>query len=528
MPRTIFISSVQLEFAEERRAIRDYVRGDALFSRHFDVFLFEDQPAQSRSPTELYLGQVDQCDVYVALLGRKYGFQDDEGVSPTEREFDRAVDRRKHRLAFIKEANDAERDDKERVFIGKVERQVTRRRFVGVADLTSQLYASLIRILEEEQVLSARPFDAAATRLALASIDDGKVDEFASLAAEKRQFKRRGKNTRDTLIQLDLFEDNSLKNAAVLLFSNAPKRVAPGAEMKCMHYAGLEPVRPALSHKVFNGTVFEQADLALGFVMERMATAVGVRDSGAAVDTKFEIPQAAVAEAIVNALAHRDYTSKAGVQISVYADRVEVANPGELPRGLTPEQLRGPHSSIPRNPLIAEALFLSGYIEKSGTGTTEMIRECREAGLAEPSFAQRGGEWTVTLWRDWLNDAFLKSAALNPRQVRAIAELKLRGRIDNAVYQEVTGAPRRTSARDLGELVARGIIVLIGETGRGAFYERARARPATAGPPAPPLKPAPKPAPVKTGQKRATTKKKAPAKTGQKRATAKKKAKKPK
>jgi len=67
MPKTIFVSSVQREFAEERAAIRDFVRADALLGKHFDVFLFEDQPAQTRGPVELYMEEVDRCDAYIVL-----------------------------------------------------------------------------------------------------------------------------------------------------------------------------------------------------------------------------------------------------------------------------------------------------------------------------------------------------------------------------------------------------------------------------------------------------------------------------
>ena len=60
----IFISSVQREFAEERKALRDYLRGDPLMRRFFDVFLFEDVPALDRRPDAVYLDEVEQSDVY--------------------------------------------------------------------------------------------------------------------------------------------------------------------------------------------------------------------------------------------------------------------------------------------------------------------------------------------------------------------------------------------------------------------------------------------------------------------------------
>ena len=114
---------------------------------------------------------------------------------------------------------------------------------------------------------------------------------------------------------------------------------------------------------------------------------------------EFELPREAVAEAIVNAVAHRDYTSNASVQVMLFADRLEVWNPGELPPGLTLDQLCVPHASIPHNPLIAEPLFLAHYAEKAGSGILDMIARCRETGLPAPQFRQGGGQFIQTLWR---------------------------------------------------------------------------------------------------------------------------------
>ena len=91
-----------------------------------------------------------------------------------------------------------------------------------------------------------------------------------------------------------------------------------------------------------------------------------------------------------NVAAHRDYTSNGSVQVMLFADRLEVWNPGRLPQSLTLAMLREPHWSVPRNPLLAEALYL---------GTGDMIRICREAGLREPEFAERDG-FVTTVWRE--------------------------------------------------------------------------------------------------------------------------------
>ncbi len=82
MSERIFISSVQKELAEGRRAIRDFVRGDALFRRFFDVFLFEDLPASNRRADEVYLDEVERCPIYVGLFGQEYCYEDPPRKSP--------------------------------------------------------------------------------------------------------------------------------------------------------------------------------------------------------------------------------------------------------------------------------------------------------------------------------------------------------------------------------------------------------------------------------------------------------------
>ncbi|MCL2641013.1 MAG: hypothetical protein FWD53_09235 [Phycisphaerales bacterium] len=160
--------------------------------------------------------------------------------------------------------------------------------------------------------------------------------------------------------------------------------------------SGCKPIR---NYQIYKGTVFELVDQAVWFVMSKLTAAVGTRAESNRAPVTYELPRLAVSEAIVNAIAHRDYTSNASVQVMLFADRLEVWNPGELPPSLTPESLRKPHASIPRNPLIAEPLFLTRYIEKAGTGILDMIGLCKEAKLRVPKFRQESGQFIQTLWR---------------------------------------------------------------------------------------------------------------------------------
>ena len=211
-------------------------------------------------------------------------------------------------------------------------------------------------------------------------------------------------------------------------------------------------------------------DMAVDFVMSKLNRSVGTRAESIQAPVRYEIPPEVVREAIVNAVAHRDYTSAGAVQVSVFADRVEVWNPGTLPAPLTTESLRHPHGSIPRNHRLCEGLFLARYIEKYGTGTLMMIRECLAHALPEPDFAQRGGEFTTAIWRDWLTEEVIASLGLNGRQRRALTHLKTAERIGNTEYQLLFGVAKRTAHRDLMDLVKKGILEKTGTTGKGTAY----------------------------------------------------------
>lgn len=468
--KKVFVSSVQREFATERVAIRDYIKGDRLLSSHFEVFIFEDVPAQNRNPTDVYLDEVDRCGVYVGLFGAEYGFEGDAGISPTEREFDRAVEKRKDRLIFIKDGTRENRTAKMATLVARAEQQIVRRTFTGVQDLTAELYASLVHILERDGLISSRPFDARIANITAKQIDKTLVEEFVGKASDAGKLRlKRGAKFADVLRHLNMLDDEGPSNAAALLFMRTPESQISGARVTCMHFPGIEPVRPALSQNVMEGPLFNQIEDTVEFVMTRLARQVGTRDAGPRLATVFDIPQAAVSEAVVNALAHRDYASSAPTQVFLFADRLEVRNPGELPRSLTPEQLKRVHPSIPHNPLLVDALYRAGYVDRAGTGTLDMLSKCREAGLAEPEFFQDGDSWVVRLWRDWLTEEALRRIGLTARQTQGMLAAKLERRITTQAYMASTATTRATAKRDIENIVTLGLLEAVG-AGRSAAY----------------------------------------------------------
>ena len=391
-PLRLFISSVQREFADERAALRDYLRGDPLMRRFFEPFLFEDVPATDRRPDAVYLDEVERCDIYVGLFGHEYGSEDDDGVSPTEREFERAGAVGKHRLIFVRDAHGDDRHPKMQALVARAQADLVRKRFSTPADLVAGLYAALVEYLEGRELLRWGPFDAApCTDATFDDLDHERMTAFIGTARRARQFPLADDAPPEVLLEhLNLLNRGRLTNAALLLFGKRPQRFLISSEVKCAHFHGTRVAKPIPSHQVYKGTVFELVDHAVDFVLSKIALSVGTRAESVQAPVAYEIPKEVVTEAIVNAVAHRDYTSAASVQVMLFADRLEVWNPGALPPPLTLDKLRVPHESVPGNPLLARAMYLVKYIEQMGTGTLDMIEHCVGAGLREPEFEASG------------------------------------------------------------------------------------------------------------------------------------------
>lgn len=468
----IFVSSVQNELATERQAVKSFIENDPLLRRFFTVFLFEDLPASDRRTDAVYIDEVDRCDVYLGLFGSDYGFEDAEGISPTEREFVRATEKGKPRLIYVKGADDQNRAPKMQALIRKAGQQLIRRRFAGIAELTAAIYSSLVEYLEACGAIQSRPFEERpCPDASLEDVDTQAVANFVRLARLERQFPLPETTpVTDLLAHLHLLSGDQPTSAGLLLFGRDPQRYFPAAEVRCMHFHGTQIQRPVPFYRIFKGILFEQVDMAVDFVLSKLDRSVGTRAESTQAPVRYEIPPDVIREAIVNAIAHRDYTSAGAVQVSVFSDRVEVWNPGTLPPPLTPETLRHPHGSIARNPRICEALFLARYIEKYGTGTLMMIRESLDHDLPEPDFVMRGGEFTTTIWRDWLTPEMLAGYNLNERQLKAIRHTKTTGRINNAQYREITGVSDSTALRELRRLTAIGVFEKVGDTGQSAYY----------------------------------------------------------
>ena len=458
--KRVFISSVQSEFSHERAMLFDYLQRDALLGQLFEPFIFERSEAKDKAAQNVYLGQVEKCDIYIGLFGEKYGRKGE--ISPTEREYDLATKLHKTRLIYIKKT--ASRDEKISALINRIENEVVRKSFSDADELKTEVYTSLIRYLEEKEVIRISPFDATLNRTAsLEDIDEQKVKNFIARAKIKRNFPFDDSHDyKMVLSHLGLIDGDRVTNAAILLFGKRPQKFFITSSVKCCQFYGNKVEKPIPSYHIYDGDVFELIDLAVSFVMSRIDAKVGDRNKSILAEVESELPLQAVTEAIVNAVCHRDYTSNASIQVMLFKNRLEIWNPGQLPYGLTTEMLKTHHNSQPANPLLARPMYLYGSIEQAGTGTEMIVEKCIEHDLQVPVF-QQDEIFKLTMWRRFNGKENEKSREENEKSREKGAEkifqlISANPKITQKELAKLTGLSRQGVEKNIVILKTRGLI----------------------------------------------------------------------
>lgn len=251
------------------------------------------------------------------------------------------------------------------------------------------------------------------------------------------------------LNNLKLTDGDYLKRAAVLLFHPDPEKFVTNAYVKIGFFESDSDLR---FQDEVHGNLFEQVEKTMELLFTKYIKAMISYDDIYRIET-FEYPKEAIREALLNAIAHKDYTGATPIQISVYKDKIMIWNYGELPENWTIDTLQKKHSSIPHNPDISNAFFRIGYIEAWGRGIRKMNEQCAAAGLPQPLYYYESSGFWVVFRKDLFNEEDLQAKGLNPRQIKAVMYVKEKGKITNKEYQEINQVSKRTANTDLSELV---------------------------------------------------------------------------
>jgi ATP-dependent DNA helicase RecG len=261
--------------------------------------------------------------------------------------------------------------------------------------------------------------------------------------------------------------------AGILLFGRNPERFCRHSEIVAVRYLG-EDMSDEFVREDIRDTLPEQIRRAEAFLVSHMRR--GIRINALARDEETEYPPKAVREAIVNAVAHRDYSVRGdSIRVSMFANRIEFYSPGRLPGHVTLQNIVDERFS--RNEIMVQALSDLGFIERLGYGIDRMIRLMAGRGLPAPEFQETANGFKVILYSPAGRFVATQPDAkkwrlmnLNPRQESALAFIAETGRITNRDFQELApDISAETVRRDLADLVDKGLLLKIGEK-RATYY----------------------------------------------------------
>lgn len=221
--------------------------------------------------------------------------------------------------------------------------------------------------------------------LAVKELAKSAFDYFKNKAADtKRVTPEVLKDKPETLLEkLYLKTDTGyFKRATVLLFHPDPEKYITGAFIKIGYFNSDDDL--AYQDEV-HGHLFEQVEKIMDILLTKYLKAA-ISYKGLNRTEQYPVPEAALREAVLNAIVHKDYGSGNPIQVSVYANKIMIWNEGQLPDDWTIERLKTKHPSRPFNPDIANCFFRAGLIEAWGRGTIKILHECRLAKVSLPVF----------------------------------------------------------------------------------------------------------------------------------------------
>ncbi len=268
------------------------------------------------------------------------------------------------------------------------------------------------------------------------------------------------------LSNFNLLRDNQLINAAVVLYA---KDVLPNyahCMIRMARFMGVDKSGDFMDNQRVYGNAFHLMLAAHEFARRHLPIASFFEPGKMQRIDQPAVPPLALREALLNAIAHRDYTNRsASLALSIFDDRLEIWSNGELTRELTIDDLRKAHQSYPRNEKMATVFYKRGWVEGWGTGTVRMLGYCQKNGTPDPEFIEYSGGFAVVFHFKEPMGEILKPVKnllleLTPRQKKIIEilnseeEMKIKD-----IIQRIKEPPaERTLRDDLAVLKKKGFI----------------------------------------------------------------------
>lgn len=519
----VFVSSVQKELEDERLIVQNLVVTDTFLSAHCTPVLYEYEPASPTKALEGCFATLDACQVYLLIVGVQYGTPVGE-LSITHAEYRRAKEEGLPVLAFIRGERHVQREAGTVALLAELDADGPKyKRFGNVIDLQREVRAALLKLLrdrfgiaptsDEEEIarqtieatspFESRPLDRIrwqdldhdVVRRLLASAegregaDISDEDLLAGAALRGLVWHKPGEpwipepgeGFGDGQERHKRPDEHFATAAGIVLLAHDPSAVFPQCRILADAYRGAEADGAPRDHEDIRAPMPIAVDRALAFVDRN--TRHPMRVVGLNRVRIDEYPEEALREAVVNAVAHRQYEDAGRkILLEVFSDRVVVSSPGLPPAPLTLANLRkGKYRPCSRNPVLAQCLSYFHRIEERGSGFRRMTDQMLDHGLDRPLLGTDTGYFQVTFPGPGEDIDRLRvpesrlvvtpaiEAQLNKRQTETLAEVLKSGSVSSGWLVKNLQITYDTANRDLIELAGLGLLVRQGK-GRATRY----------------------------------------------------------
>ena len=257
-------------------------------------------------------------------------------------------------------------------------------------------------------------------------------------------------------------KEGFLKNGAALFFAENPEQFFEKAVIRCIAFGGVDK-RFIEDDKVMTGSLYNQYLQAMSWLKKKLNVRYDIEGAGSKPRKEiWEIPETVFKEAIINALAHRDYYDKgARITIEVFNDRVEISNPGGLISGIPKNEFG--KRSLSRNPLIFGLFERIRMVEQVGSGIGRMRDLMIEADLTEPEFNTEG-MFTVTVRRPFDFNKWVDKWVdnLTDNRVNIIKAIHENSKVSKRELEEKVGLSATAIDNNLDALKDLGLIERVG------------------------------------------------------------------
>jgi ATP-dependent DNA helicase RecG len=499
----VFVSSVQKELEDERLIVQNLINTDTFLTAHCVPVLYEFEPASPDKALEGCLKALDTCQIYLLIVAVQYGSLVGR-LSVTHAEYRRAKAKKLPVLAFIKGDRSLKREDRTDALLKELDADGPKyKRFGNVIELQKEVRAALVKLLKDrhgitpssdENEIAQQTIEATSAfesqplnRIRWTELDHSVARRLVA-AAENRN--------PDDLGVPDLLSGASLRGliwqdsssgehyataAGIVLLAKDPSAVFPQCRILADAYRGAEADGDPRDHEDIRGPMPRAVDRAIAFIDRN--TRHPMKVIGLNRVRLDEYPTEALREALVNAVAHRQYEDAGRkIMLEIFSDRVVVSSPGHPPAPITLANLRkGKYRPCSRNPVLAQCLSYFHRIEERGSGFRRMRDQMLNHGLDQPLLSTDTGYFQVTfpgpgddIDRIRVPETRLLvtptvEGQLNERQKEIMVHALTEGSVTNRWCRSRFHVVYNTAYRDLQGLVELDLIEPVG-SGRSVKY----------------------------------------------------------